>query len=591
LLFLAASALALVHFGEKAPVPATVRFDIPQPENFLFGQFIRVSPDGRNLVYATRSAGGAVQLWVRPLETGDSRPLEGTENTNVAIGGPFWSPDSRFIAFAAQGKLKKIEASGGPAQTLCDIQGQFLGGSWARDDKIVFGSLGSGGLVQVSAAGGAPSPLTTLDRSHQETGHGFPSFLPDGRHFFYVRATNPTVGGIFLGSIDAKPEQDSKRLLPDWSGPVYAQSSQPGLGYVLFVRAGTLMAQRFDTGKLAQIGDAFPIAERVANNGFSASDTGVLAYRTATGGGNTQFTWFDREGKVLGTAGEPGLYAVGSVSISPDGARLAAARTEGGNTDVWTLDFTRGMDTRFTFDPGTDVGPIWSPDGGRITYAATRGGKLGLYQKASNGAGQDELLLETTDLNASTSWSRDGRFVLYWGGTPNHVFVLSLPDAAAPGSPGAGKRKGIPIVKSEFNERGARFSPDGRFFSYVSNESGKDEIYVRPFDPANPSAPPGAKWMVSKGGGDGAHWRGDGKEIFYLGPGGNMTAVDVTTSTAGGTPVFQSGVPKVLFKEPSPVPFWDVTADGKKFLLQAPVRDAVSAAFKVVLNWEAGLKK
>jgi eukaryotic-like serine/threonine-protein kinase len=358
------------------------------------------------------------------------------------------------------------------------------------------------------------------------------------------------------------------------------------------------MAQPFDTRRLELTGEAIPIAEQVPFLGFSASATDVLVYVTGTqtsppagmrGNIQGQLTWFDRAGKVLGTIGDPGVYR--SLALSPDGRRVAFERVDpqNGNTrNIWLYDFARGTTTRFTFDSGWDMLPVWSPDGSHIAFTSNRGGQLDLYQKASNLAGEDELLFKSGEAKGPSSWSPDGRFLLYYIPlAPNKIWLLPLG--------GGADRKPVLVEHSQFNEAWGRFSPDGRWIAYHSDESGRDEIYVRPFDPSSAagSSPAGAtpvsgKWMVSKDGGATAVWRGDGKELFYLSLDGSAMAVDVSTSG-----VFQAGIPKALFKVPAGVLFWDVSSDGKRFLMPAPsgANASAPAPFTVVLNWQAGLKK
>ncbi|MBZ5696532.1 MAG: serine/threonine-protein kinase [Acidobacteriia bacterium] len=592
-LLVATVLLTFLYFHQKPAASQAVRFEIPVPDKFTLNGDLALSPDGRQLAFIGTGADGQSRLWVRPVEAIEARPLEGTEG---AAGWPIWAPDSRFIAFAAQGKLKKVESGGGPPVTLCDAA-SVLGGAWSREDKIVYGSFA--GLFQVSAAGGSPSPLSTGGASVA------PSFLPDGRHFLYAGAGSQSGGpGIYLGSVDTK-EQPWKKLLADASAAVYAQSSDPAVGYMLFVRGapviggpGMLMAQPFDTRRMELTGEAVPIAEQISGLSFSASATDALVYvrgpQTGIATGvrgiiQGQLTWFDREGKALGAIGDPGLYR--TLALSPDGKHVAFDRgdPQGASTrNMWLYEFARGVTTRFTFDSGWDPYPVWSPDGSRIAFGSNRGGGFDLYQKTSNLAGEDELLYKSGDAKVPTSWSPDGRFLLYFNPVPpSHLWVLPL---------GGGDRKPILVERSEFNEAVGRFSPDGRWIAYSSDESGKTEIYVRPFDAASATgaSPEGAtavtgKWMVSKDGGTNPLWRRDSKELFYMSAaGGAAMAVDVSTSG-----VFQAGVPKVMFHVPAGVLFWDVSADGKRFLMAAPSATSPAAPpkFTVTLNWQSALKK
>ena len=342
-----------------------------------------LSPDGRRLAF-TASSSGRTLLWVRPLDSPQAQPLVGTEGASF----PFWSPDSRFLGFFAGGKLKKIDASGGPAQTLTDAS-FGLGGTWNRSDVIVFAPTFSSGLRSVPAAGGTASPVTTLDRSRGELSHLWPYFLADGRHFLYF--SFPT--GVYVGSLDSK---ETKQILSDQSKTVYAPP-----GYLLFVRQDTLMAQPFSAERLETSGDAFPIAQEVGwdlvwpgSYAFSISEGGLLSYRGFIQGSG-QLAWFDRTGKPLGLVAPPGVYR--NPRLSPDGTRLAVEkRDDNGITDIWLVDLQRGVPTRFTFDPGADDYPHWSPDGSRIVFRAFRKGAFVIHQKLSSGGGNEELLLHTS---------------------------------------------------------------------------------------------------------------------------------------------------------------------------------------------------
>jgi len=591
---LSGTAVWILKPAPASPPRPVTRFEIHAPEKSAVGDTFALSPDGRKLAFTATGADFQSRIWVRSLETLEARPLDGTEGARVL---PFWSPDSRYIAFAVHGKLMRIEASGGPPLTICDALEGF-GGAWTRDDKIVFGS--AKGLFQVAASGGSPSPITTGGAA------ATPSLLPDERHVVYWR-----LDGIYVADLKAKPqEQSSKKLLPDSSMVVYAPSSDPSVGYLLFVRGpwgfgtvGTLMAQPFDTRRLELTGEAVPITGRVPNWSFSASGKDALAYATRSDFGvarafpgfiQGQLTWFDRAGKILGAVGESGIYR--SVALSPDGKRVAFERVDPQNSgivNIWLYEFARDATTRFTFDSGWDALPVWSPDGSHIAFGSERGGLFDLYQKTSNLAGEDELLLKTTEGSGAlpSSWSSDGRFLLYSdGGAPNRMWLLPVG--------GEADRKSVRLDTSQFNEADSRFSPDGRWIAYSSDESGNNQVYVRPFDTSAATGSPPAdgtsvigKWMVSKDGGLNPMWRRDGKELFYLSAmGGTAMAVEVNTGD-----VFQAGVPKQLFKVPAGVLFWDVSADGNKFLMAAPSGAGPTSQpqppFTVVLNWQAALKK
>ena len=593
---LAALSFALLYFRGKTPAARTVRFEIPVPAMATALGYLAVSPDGRNLVFVAAGPDGQTYLWLRSLETLEARPLDGTKG---AFTWPFWSPDSRFIAFFAQGKLKRVAASGGPAVVLCDAP-SAQGGSWNEADQIVFGS--NDGTQQVAASGGTPRLITT------GAGSVVPLFLPDGHHFLYLRDLGPedSGSGIYIGSIDAKPqEQPSSKLLADYSIAAYAASSDPAIGILLFVRGGTaapwslgtLMAQWFDIRQQKLIGQAVPISEHVSNVGFSASESDVLVYVAGAqtkqegfvGTIEGRLAWFDRGGKALGEFGDAGLYR--TLALSPDGKRVAFERADPRNPDtinIWLYDFARGTTTRFTSDSAWDQSPVWSPDGNQIVFASNRGTEFDLYERPSNLAAEDKLLFKSADQKAPGDWSPDGQLLSFYSLIPpSHLSVLPLGEA---------DRKPIPIERSAFSEAAGRFSPNGRWIAYQSDETGKYEIYVRPFD--EPSAkgtananrtPAMGKWMVSKDGGVNPLWRRDGRELFYLtSEGGTAMAVEVNT-----TGTFRSGIPKALFKVPPGVFFWDVSSDGKRFLMAAPSPTNASSQppFTVVLNWQAALKK
>ncbi len=591
-LFLVAfAALSVVHFRERPLVSAPVQFQISPSGGLLPGLAFAVSPDGRHLAFAATGSDGVARLWMRDLESLEIRPLPTPASLHLTgsdvVPPFFWSPDSRFIGFQSLGKLAKIEISGGPAQTLCDVQGTVVGGSWNRDGVIVFAD-NTRGLMQVSAAGGVASPLTIINPSRKEIVHVLPSFLPDGRHFLYLRASSiPENTGVYVGSLNAKPEQqDSRRLLATTLGPGYVPSSDSDSGQVLFLRQGTLMAQPFDARRLALSGEVVPVAEKVGSfldyGFFSASSNGVLVYRSGVGL-DYQLTWFDRQGRVLAKVAEPGRY--NSLAISPDGKRVAVSRTNPENTpnwDVWLLDVARNTSTRLTYEQVRATFPVWSADGSSVIFDSIRGGEVSLYLKLASGAGDEQLLLKSdAGYKYATSSSRDGRFLSYTVVNPEtktDLWVLPM----------QGDRKPTPFLRTEFNERSGQFSPDGHWIAYISDESGSDEIYVREFSSgsAQGSGDAAGKWLISKGGGTYPRWRGDGKELFYVASGGKLTSVDISAK-----PVFQAGAPRPLFQLPPGFIGSEVTPDGGRFLIGVPAALSASVPFTVLLNWQATLKK
>jgi hypothetical protein len=574
------------HARERPAIPDPVRFQIPptveleRPGNF------GLSPDGRHLAFVGRGANGIAQIWVRNMDSLAVRPLPGSETVGVTPP-PFWSPDGRFVAFDAGGKIKKLDVLGGLPQTLCDLPSGSVavGGSWNRDGDIILGNFG--GVLRVRETGGAAFPITAVDPSRKEEVHLLPSFLPDGRHFVYLRVVPgaPEASGVYVGTLDAKPDaQSTDRLMPYAVGLTYAAAVDSGPGRLLFLREGTLMAQTFDEKRLMLAGDPVPVVEHVGSfrdsGFFSASAKDVLVYRTADI--DSQLTWFDRQGIASGRVSEPGGFR--SVALSPDGARAVASRTNPQDTtkaDLWLFDLSRGSAaTRLTLGAGIAEFPVWSPDGKHIVFSFNDNT---LRQKVANGEGAEKELLRrnSVDLLRPTGWSPDGRFLLFTGGWSNtqsfDVLVLPTNDS-----------KPVPFMQTGFTEDQGHFSPNQRWVAYVSNQSGQNEVYVREFttDFSSGSASRGGSVLVSRGGGTAARWRGDGRELFYLAPNGKMMAVDVLAGQE-----FQAGTPTALFQTPPGAIVGDVTADGKRFLLVAPVGPSASVPFTVVLNWTVELKK
>ena len=577
---LAALALSTFAYLQRAPQGVqTTRFFVSPPEMQSLARTgtvttgstapLSVSPDGRRIAFVAGSPDGKYLLWVRSLDALTAQALAGTEGAS----SPFWSPDSTALGFFAGGKLKKIDISGGPAITLSDAP-DSRGGTWSRDGVIVFNPGNRTALQKVSASGGAPAAATVLAQG--EVGHYRPSFLPDGEHFLYRGATGSEMSGpIYLGSLDS-PER-KLLLTADASNVVYSQ------GHLLFVRETTLMAQPFDLRRLALTASAFPIAEQIQTQGnfppsgvFSASENGVLAYQGGGATTNSQLVWFDRTGKQIGVLGDPAANS--GIELSPDGRQASVSIPDdaGKGRDIWLYDVARGLRTRFTFDRANALASIWSPDGSRVVFDTGRKGHQDLYQKASSGAGAEEVLLEDNLDKYPTSWSPDGRFLLYasiGGPTGLDLFVLPL----------FGDRKPFPFLQTQFNESSGRFSPDGRWVAYSSNESGRYEVYCAPFPG------PGGKWQISTAGGVWPRWRSDGNEIFYLAPGRELMAAAVN----GKGSSFEVGAVKQLFQTRATglEDRYAVSADGQRFLINTTPEQAASAPITVVLNWTAGLKK
>jgi eukaryotic-like serine/threonine-protein kinase len=534
-----------------------------------------LSPDGTRLAFTARDEKSKVLLYVRPLTSLTAQPLPGTEDATY----PFWSPDSREVGFFIPGKLKRINAGGGPPQNVCDAVGG-RGGTWGQDGVIVFTPSSFQPLFRVSAAGGTPEPASKLDASRVENSHRWPSFLPDGKHFlFWARSSRGAQENmLYLGELGSL---QAKALMKSESMAVYAS------GHLLFMRDQSLMAQPFDPRRIELSGEPVPIAEHVGVNGatarplFSAAQTGTLVYQSGETSGGWNLLWFDRDGKQTGSIAQVDRYL--SPALSPDGNRLAVMIFTGsqGIGDIWIFDLTRGTSTRLTFGSESHANPMWSSDGKTVYYSSNSKGSSHIYAKAADGSGPERVVLETSEtVEIPESASGDGRYLAFErrdqskSETGYHLWALPL----------FGDGKPFPIVQDAFDEGSPAVSPDGKWMAYQSSESGRRDIYITAF-PAG-----GAKWQVSSNGGTSARWRRDGKELFFLDPTDKIVAVDVNAS---GNAV-RLGTPHDLFqtvgiqREYGP---FDVTADGKKFVLNSGNLREGSEPFTLFLNWTAELKK
>jgi Tol biopolymer transport system component/DNA-binding winged helix-turn-helix (wHTH) protein len=554
-------------------VTRPVRYQIAIPDGLQLSsdQLFSISPDGRNLVYFARKiSGGPFVLWVQSLDQIKPRSLPIHQDHDSVV---FWSPDSKSIAFGSEGKLKRADLTGNPAQEIGSLQDN-IGGAWAKDGTIILGTI-TKAIVRVDYATGGLLPVTVRDAA-SDRAHIFPLFLPDGRHFLYTRAsTNVSKTGVYVGSLDARPEQQS--LTPLIATPFAAQfaASNDGKGIILFQRETTLWAQKYDTSLLRLTGEPQMVAERLGNTrafGFFAASSGVLVHRRGVAQ-FAQLTWLDRRGQRVGTLGGAFDAYDYPARISPDGSKIVMTRHGADNTDIWVHDLSRDVTQRLTSDPAPDESPVWSPDGKKLVFSSSRGGHFDLYQIGSSGDGGPQLLYASSENKYASSWSADGRFILFSTEKRDGIWVLPLE--------GAGKHTAVSFLQSQANERSGVFSPDSRWIAYVSDESGQPEVYVQRFSLPGSSSPGGPKVLISRSGGTSPHWRADGKEIFYRSTDGTLMSVPLTTD-----PVLRPGVPKRMFAIDR---LWEVTRDGNRFLAGVPVEEGVSP-FTVVLNWQSELK-
>jgi serine/threonine protein kinase/Tol biopolymer transport system component len=552
------------------PPEATMLFHLPLP---FPARDMALAPNGHTLAVVSylESARKNV-LWIYELGSPDARSLADTVGANY----PFWSADGRSLAFYADGKLKKLDVSGGPVQTLCDAP-SGRGGTWNKDGVIVFtpdAQLGEG-LYRVSASGGTPTQISKPEPSRGEQSHRWPMFLPDGKHYLYM-ASNFTgrkgVNAIFVGSLDSNEKQ--------FVVEATANAAYAGPGYLVFPREETLLAQRFDPARFVLTGEPTAILTdiqyqpQVRRAVFAVSDNGLLIAQTGSGVALSQPVWFDRKGNETEAVGKPDVY--GNLSIAPNGRSVAVDKTDMAslNTDVWTYELQGKGSKRLTFDPAFDVAPIWDPDALRLVFASNRALAVDLYLKNSDGAQEEKVFVHDDLQKIPSDWSRDGKYILYTRGAD--LWFVTFPEI-----------KTTLFLKAVSILRNGQLSPDGKWVAYASNETGKWEIYVTSFPE------PRGKWQVSTGGGEQPRWRGDGKELFYLSSDGKMMAAPVTTGAN-----FDVGTPAALFQATPRQPVstndqfvYDVSREGQRFLILTQLKQPETAPMSIILNWTAKLNK
>src|SRR5215470_840015 len=551
--------------------PEPIYFSPPIP---LIANDVALSTDGRMVALVAYSEQtNKYVIWRYGVGGRNAYVIPGTQDA----AHPFWSPDGKSIGFFSNGKLKKVDTfSGMSPQVICDAP-NGRGGAWNRDGVIIFTPDAFKGIHRVSSAGGTPVEITKFDPSRTETSHRWPTFLPDQRHFLFLGANfsgEYDKNAIFVGSLDSN---EKHFVVSTSANAAYAEP-----GYLLYIRNNVLVAQRFDLKTYSLSGEPHIISDQVQYTPttdlavFAVAGKNTLVLQTGKGVGTSQFSWYDRSGKELGVAGPPGL--VGNGSLSPDGGRLVFDQMEPDSRhwDIWIRDLTSDATTRLTFGPGLNQLPTWSPDGKQVVFAAIRKGRWGVHIKNADGSGSERQIGETTAYTQGPwNWSRSGGILIYKNGQ-----LWQLPSVDSPQHP---------IIQEDWIVDNAQLSSDGKWLAYASNdnEAGNFEVYVSPF-PA-----PGNKWQVSRGGGREPRWRRDGKELFYISADGKMVAVQVKTVKS-----FEAGSPMTLFQTHTRQPisaldlvFYDVSADGQKFLIDSKVVDRDSSPLSIALNWTSEFEK
>ena len=592
LLFLCGAIAAYIATGRMPLDEHASLSSVLPPQQAILSPSAVLSPDGASLAFVANSEGTS-RIWLRPLESPQARPLLGTEGATY----PFWSPDSRYLAFFADGKLKKMAMKGTPVppQVICDAPAGH-GGSWNQKGVILFSPRVGGAVHRVEVGGGEPIALTALDATRREDAHYWPQFLPDNRHFlYYARSTDPQNSTICAGDLNVPLDKFRPvRLVNSLAMGLYAPG-RPRLGfrtpgYLLSLNQGALMAQTFDPSSLRLSGDAVALgiepnfSSNIGLGSFSTSNNGLLAF-LGSSVERRRLAWLDRSGQAVGTIG--GANAYRSFKLSPDATKVAAevVNPQTGDIDIWIVDTNRGTSSRFVINPRFDGRPLWAPSGESIVFSSDRTAPANLYIKEYGKAGSERRLTNAKQIQLANDWSQDGKYVIFQAqgaGTKSDLWVFAF-----------GAKVAQPFLETPFNETQGQFSPDGRFVSYTSDESNREEIYLQRF----PST--GQRWQVSSAGGSQPRWRRDGKELFFISPAATLMSVAITLGPESAS--IES--PKALFQNRDVLGTaadatatdnyftYDVTADGKRFLVTASDFGAAPKSITVVSNWPAMVTK
>jgi len=578
-LFIAAGVWIAWQLFHPAPVPV-YKLTVAPPNNTTY-RMPAISPDGKYVVVLSAGPEGKPMLWKRALDVMKPDVIPGTEGAFA----PFWSPDSQFIAFFADKALKKVRVDGGPAEKICDAEPLAGGGTWNTAGTILFAPGQGTTLYQVPANGGKPQPLFKLNAGQYEHAHLWPQFLPDGKHFvFFVLSDSPAATGVYTGSLDSAAYT---MLFQSGTNAVYSDvaGGSGNHGYLLYIRERSLMGVGFHAGRLQLVGEPIRLAEDVgaiqslslAPISISAND--ILVFQSVAPA-SRQLSWMDRGGKTLVTVAEGGSW--GPPRISPDGSRAIVAKlgNDRQKADLWIVD-QAGNATQFTFGPADKGSPVWSPDGSRTSYFSETDGSFEIVVSPANSGTKVESLFKSPQAVYPTDWSHDGKYLLFWMRTASaqdDVWALSLPD-----------RRAGPLLDTVYSENFAALSPDGKWLAFQSNETGRNEVYVQPFEGISGGTK--RRYNISTEAGGGLpRWRADGQELFYMTNSGRMMSVNVHAADNE----FQNDPPQPLFQT-RPIPhswnLYDVAPDGQRFLMNLPLEWPNSSPITVMTNWTEKLRK